>query len=203
MFLKMARFKSLIKDAWKGAGLVVGNDGEGIYLYGSYWTIYLERTMISKKAKAAIMELTGELPGIDQVFKSWENQENQYELKETYSPDTYCPDVYEMKNLYKPTGVVFSDWSQRGRVLQEMGSLNCLIVPERIYEMIDRKSMEKDEYDPEGPAGKYDGERNIIYWQNNACTLGVATNVVMEDSKEYFLLNQMKRYDYTKNEKVR
>lgn len=52
MFLKMAGFKSLIKDAWKGAGLVVGNDGEGIYLYGNYWTIYLERTMISKKSKS-------------------------------------------------------------------------------------------------------------------------------------------------------
>lgn len=34
MFLKLNLFKALIKKEWQGAGLVVGNDGEGIYLTG-------------------------------------------------------------------------------------------------------------------------------------------------------------------------
>lgn len=205
VFLKMSGFKELIKNAWKGGGLVVGNDGEGIYLYGRYWTIYLERTMIPKKAKAAIMELTGELPEPGQVFKSWQNQENQYELKESYLSESYCPDVYTMKTWYKTTGVVFKEFGQHDRVLQDKKSLTCILIPAHIYDMIDRSSMEKGEYDPEGPAGKYDGtsERNMIYWQNDACTLGVATCVVTADSKQKFLLDHMKHYDYTKGEKAK
>lgn len=42
MFLKINTFKRLIKKAWKGMGLTVGNDGEGIYLVGGT-LVYLAR----------------------------------------------------------------------------------------------------------------------------------------------------------------
>lgn len=54
MFLKLNLFKAITKKAWQGAGLTVGNDGKGIYLVGGYWSIYLDRFWISKKAKAAL-----------------------------------------------------------------------------------------------------------------------------------------------------
>lgn len=56
MFLKISMFKGLIKSAWKGSGLTVGNDGDGIYLMGSYWSIWLARWEMTNKAKAAIIE---------------------------------------------------------------------------------------------------------------------------------------------------
>lgn len=59
MFLKINTFKRLIKKAWKGMGLTVGNDGEGIYLVGGHWSIWLARIEMTNKAKAAIIELTG------------------------------------------------------------------------------------------------------------------------------------------------
>lgn len=59
MFLKISMFKRLIKTAWKGMGLTVGNDGEGIYLVGRHWSIWMARIEMTNKAKAAIIELTG------------------------------------------------------------------------------------------------------------------------------------------------
>lgn len=61
MFLKINMFKKLIKAAWKGIGLTVGNDGEEIYLVGNHWTIWLASWEMTNKAKAAIIELTGGL----------------------------------------------------------------------------------------------------------------------------------------------
>ena len=71
MFLKISMFKGLIKSAWKGSGLTVGNDGDGIYLVGSYWSIWLARWEMTNKAKAAIIELTGGLPSEGTAYRAW------------------------------------------------------------------------------------------------------------------------------------
>lgn len=204
MFLKMSYFKTLLKNAWQGAGLVVGNDGEGIYLCGTYWSIWLERTMMTKKAKAAIVELAGELPGEGQVFKCWKGQENQYELKKTYEEDYYNPYISGFKTRYKETGVSFKEFGISGKILQDKDNLQCVVAPEFICDMVDVASMEKYESHPEGPYGKYElkKESNIIYWQNEACTLSALTTTVTEDSKQSYLLECMRRYNYTEGKKA-
>ena len=81
MFLKLNLFKALIKKEWQGAGLVVGNDGEGIYLTGmanGYWSIYLEEYLMTKKAKAAIIELIGAIPLPGNAANFWKNEEDQW-----------------------------------------------------------------------------------------------------------------------------
>ena len=101
MFLKISMFKGLIKSAWKGSGLTVGNDGDGIYLMGSYWSIWLARWEMTNKAKAAIIELTGGLPSEGTAYRAWKDQENQYEMTELYDPEMYRPDARKFKIGYK------------------------------------------------------------------------------------------------------
>ena len=62
MFITSGGFKRLINEAYKGAGLKIGNDGTGYYLAGGYWAMWIEKGCIPKKELGAIIELTGELP---------------------------------------------------------------------------------------------------------------------------------------------
>ena len=82
MFLKINYFKTLMKKAWSGVGLTVGNDGEGIYLLGGYWSIYLDSEWMTKKAKAAIIELTGFIPAAGHAVAFWKSEDNQTEERE-------------------------------------------------------------------------------------------------------------------------
>lgn len=49
MFLKSSGFKKIINEAYKGVGLSVGNDGNGYYIHGGYWVIWIRKGCISKK----------------------------------------------------------------------------------------------------------------------------------------------------------
>ena len=64
MFIEERILKRLIKQAYKAAGLVLVNTGEDYIIEGSYWAIQVQKEHLPKKIKAAIIELTGELPGI-------------------------------------------------------------------------------------------------------------------------------------------
>ena len=70
MFFKAAVFKKLIKEAYAGIGLTIGRAEEYIFLSGGYWLIWMKKDKIPNKLKASIIELTGELPINNQVFKA-------------------------------------------------------------------------------------------------------------------------------------
>ena len=69
MFFKTSVLKRLFKDAYKGAGLTVGHmtdpedeEVDGYYISSGWWVIWFNNRTFPKEAKAAIIELCGELP---------------------------------------------------------------------------------------------------------------------------------------------
>lgn len=118
MFLKISLFKALVKRAWQGAGLTVGNDREGIYLKGGYWSIYLDSSMMPKKAKAAIIELTGWIPGPGSAAKFYKSEGDGCEEGELLPEELYKPDTMYFRTAYKDTGVRLCDWGGGLAVLQ-------------------------------------------------------------------------------------
>ena len=162
MFLKISMFKGLIKSAWKGSGLIVGNDGEGIYLMGNYWTIWLNRWDMTNKAKAAIIELTGGLPQEGTAYRAWEVQDNQYEMTELYVPELYNPDINNFKIAYQKTGVIFTDLRKEYLVLQDKNNYKCIMIDRLIADMVDLKSREEGEDIPKGPLGRYNHINGVI-----------------------------------------
>lgn len=91
MFLKMNAFKALTKKAYNTTGLTVGNDGEGIYLMGGYWSIWLERTMMPKKAKAAIIELIGSIPAPGRAAAFYKSDDTNWEERDLLPEEVYRP----------------------------------------------------------------------------------------------------------------
>ena len=204
MFLKISMFKGLIKSAWKGSGLTVGNDGDGIYLMGRHWSIWLARWGITNKAKAAIIELTGGLPSEGTAYRAWKDQENQYEMTELYDPEMYRPDDGKLKIEYKKTGIIINDLRKDYIALQDKNNFRCLMVDRFIVDMVDLKSREEGEEIPVGPLGRYDNIKGIteIFWQNEVCTLKAMTCVPIEETRGAFMLEQMGKYDFSEGKKI-
>lgn len=199
MFLKINCFKALIKKAWSGVGLTVGNDGEGIYLLGGYWSIYLDSVWMTKKAKAAIIELTGFIPAAGQAVTFWKSEDNQTEERELLPERYYKPDTCYFKTKYKDTGIRIRDYGRGVAVLQNTNTMENIMLAENIVDMVDNSSREKGE-DPVSPPLSENGLEGI-YWQNETCTLKCMPVIVQEETKEEFLLKKLEEYDFEEKRK--
>lgn len=194
MFLKTNYFKALIKKAWSGVGLTVGNDGEGIYLLGGYWSIYLDSEWMTKKAKAAIIELTGFIPAAGHAVTFWKGEDNQIEEKELIPERYYKPDTTYFKTKYKDTGIRIRDYGRGVAVLQNTNTMETVMIAENIVDMVDGYSREKGEGLVSPPLSESGQEG--IYWQNETCTLKCMPVVAQEETKEEFLLKKLEEYDF-------
>lgn len=171
MFLKNAGFKRLIKEAYSGPGLRMGNDGEGIYLSGGYWTIWVKTGKIPKKALAAIIELTGEIPAAGEHFSATK-EGNQYELeyKELYNA---MANAVNYETELDITSLSYHTRSGNvARILQEPYSKKIFAVNERFVDMVDNMAVDYDngEAAAEGPLI---GKKAGIFWVNNVMALHV------------------------------
>ena len=73
----------MLKQAYTGVGLCVTRRGDDLLFSGSGWAIATEKGSMDKKQLAAVIELTGELPGDGEALKATK-EENQYEIGEVH-----------------------------------------------------------------------------------------------------------------------
>lgn len=68
MIFNKSVFKKLLKEAYKSSGLLVANKNGRIVLSGSWWVMTMAEEVFTKEGKAALVELTGQLPEVGGVF---------------------------------------------------------------------------------------------------------------------------------------
>ena len=172
MFITSQGFKKLINEAYKGAGLNVGNDGEGYYISGGYWVIWIMHGWIPKKELASIIELTGEMPEPGEGFKATKAG-NQYELTwhEAYAAMTHAMECEEHMEV-TPMTLKYKN-GQQARILQNPVNKTIVLIGERFIDIIDNTVVEYDkgEFQAEGPmiSGKMQG----VFWRNDTMALHV------------------------------
>lgn len=172
MFITSQGFKKLINEAYKGAGLNVGNDGEGYYISGGYWVIWIMHGWIPKKELASIIELTGEMPELGEGFKATKAG-NQYELPwhEAYAAMTNAMECEEYMEV-TPMTLKYKN-GQQARILQNPVNKTIVLIGERFIDIIDNTVVEYDkgEFQAEGPmiSGKMQG----VFWRNDTMALHV------------------------------
>lgn len=181
MFLKGEGFKKLLKEAYNGGGLRVGNDGQGIFLYGGYWGVWIKQGCIPKKELAAIIELTGEIPETGKAFKSTKSG-NQYELEDNplykaMENARQCSTYLRVTKLAfcYPSGI-------KARILQNTASGEIHLVNEKFIEMVSSEEAEFDKGET-AAAGPVVGPFPGVFWFNNVMALHVMTRTD-EDAKE-------------------
>lgn len=172
MFITSQGFEKLINEAYKGIGLNVGNDGEGYYISGGYWVVWIMHGWIPKKELASIIELTGEMPEPGEGFKATKAG-NQYELPwhEAYAAMTHAMECEEHMEV-TPMTLKYKN-GQQARILQNPANKTIVLIGERFIDIIDNTVVEYDkgEFQAEGPmiSGKMQG----VFWRNDTMALHV------------------------------
>ena len=191
MFITSQGFKKLINEAYKGAGLNVGNDGEGYYISGGYWVIWIMHGWIPKKELASIIELTGEMPEPGEGFKATKAG-NQYELPwhEAYAAMTHAMECEEHMEV-TPMTLKYKNGEQ-ARILQNPVNKTIVLIDERFIDIIDNTVVEYDkgEFHAEGPmiSGKMQG----VFWRNDTMALHVCPRT---DDKNKRLIGYLEAFD--------
>ena len=193
MFIKSQGFKKLINEAYKGFGLRIGNDGEGYYISGGYWVIWVMHGWIPKKELASIIELTGEMPEPGQGFKATK-EGNQYELpwNEAYAAMKNAMECEEYMDV-TPMTLKYKN-GQQARILQNPVNKTIVLISERFIDIIDNTVAEYDkgEFQAEGPmiSGKMQG----IFWRNDTMALHVYPRT---DDENKELIRHIEAFDIT------
>lgn len=193
MFIKSTGFKKLINEAYKGGGLKIGNDGEGYYISGEYWVIWIMEGWLPKKELASIIELTGEMPEPGESFRATKDG-NQYELpwNEAYNTMGNAMDCQEYMRI-TPLTLKYTT-GQQARILQNPDNKTIVLINDKFTDMIDNTVVEYEngESAPEGPmiSGKMQG----VFWRNDTMALHVCHR---KDDRNIKLLGYLEDFDIT------
>ena len=196
MFVRLRDFKRLIKEAYTGAGLYVARRGSQLLFGGSYWAIATMKESLDKKALAAVIKLTGEMPEDGEAFKATK-EANQYEIGEAHWDLIDVTDQYEdEEEELTVTRLVLNKYpyGQSMRILQSEDR-RIDVLGEEFIQAIDPESMNTEyEWEIEGPFINRHFPKQV-YWKSKATTM-TAFLFNRDDMKEKDLL------DYLQNTKI-
>ena len=139
----------------------------------------MEADSIPNKEKAAIIELTGELPAAGHMFLARKGHPYQYEIPENEywkikGRAQSCPVFYN-------TSYILID---NCRVLQRTDSPDILLINEMYHSIIDFTSMD-DNYEskPIGPVAS-DLKSPVVYWENEICSLAICIAAAADEHQQ-------------------
>lgn len=177
MFFKTSVLKRLFKDAYKGAGLTVGHmtdpedeEVDGYYISSGWWVIWFNNWTFPKEAKAAIIELCGELPQPGEVFEAIEGAGNQYEIeqKEIFN----LPAAFERAKVkFRSTNILQQQGDKIVRILQEEEGKTVKAVLELFFNLIPRVLLRGRDrpFQNDGPYGRFThyrkGREELCYYK--------------------------------------
>lgn len=194
MFFKAAVFKKLIKEAYAGIGLTIGRAEEYIFLSGGYWLIWMKKDKIPNKLKASIIELTGELPINNQVFKARKGEKNDYstDWKETYNINFY---KRSMDQEYVVTKVILEQNLTPCRLLQNEETQEIILLNQVLIDLVDKEAIEsREECQPFGPIGLKD-KKDAVLWYNDTGALVAWRRTPEAETRQQMLIEALEKIE--------
>lgn len=173
MFVKATVFKKLIKQAYDARRLLVAGTENEYIIAGNWWIIRVKKDLFSKKNKAAVIEITGELPGAGEAFRPIKKAGNQYEIAENPAWDI-TKAFYDAKEEFVITKAIYELNWERIRILQNKATNECVPINQIMIDLIDAEAIEEGEGRPVGPNAP-NKQGKIMYWHNNTMTLAACT----------------------------
>ncbi len=197
MFISTSQLSKLMKEAYRGRGIRIGNLEEGLVIIGSSWGLWIDENYIPNKVKAIVMELAGTLPAEESVFKVSKGEAvPQYEL----TLDNYYY-INRMEQISKEsasrTGVYLDLKYCEYELLQVNHTGKIAMISRKLTELIDPGEIDYNvENEPSGPCtGLSSG---MFFWKNATCTLMLLHSAVPEDNP---VINILSKIDFEKEVK--
>lgn len=179
MFLNKTRFKKWMKNAYQNEGLTAGMIYGGLVLSGAGWIAWTEKGYIPNWVKAAVIELVGELPKEETVFKAQKNELLQYEIGENPIYDLPLR-FLEASVPFWVTPVTYQSGYNTYRLLQNCRTKRIYFLAEGFYEIFDLSELTQEEGSPVGPSAR-DPEGEFLYWKSAHAALAVRQSIEAAD----------------------
>ena len=197
MIFNKTVFKKLLKEAYKGAGLLVANKEGRIIIAGGWWVMTMEEQVFTKEGKAALVELTGQLPMQGECWRST-SAGNQIEVPPEYidiDGDFYY-DVTSRKPFEKTIITVDGLYTGMGRLYQKDKEVIC--INESVEMLLDpTATKEGEDSDIEGPYTREMENPSMFYWYTSECSFAAGRlDLEKEEYKE--LLRNMQQFEIPK-----
>lgn len=203
MFIKTTVFKRLLKGAYKRDVLQVGHeDSTNIYyIIGGYWAVMVEKKFFTNAAKAALVELIGDLPENESVRIYSDGTRQQLIDDSTW----FALALQEPEEYLEETNLLMEE--EKFGVLSRLFSTGEKLIPvnEGLCSLIDEEAKTSDDLDIVGPY-RTCLSGHMLMWKNNTSTVGLSPRVwnddgeLMEQLKE---LEQLKRFGGKQDEHER
>lgn len=170
MIFDTQMFKKMIKNAYMGPGLHMARERNGYIFSGGYWYMRIRGDVFPKKAKAAVIELVGEFPALDESFSMGHKEEKQPSefLLEWREIIGTCP---QTKDLYYKTNIILEEKGDLWRVWQSEDNRVALL-RDLASEIVNITSIDGEkETVPEGPYRWHTdlNQAGMLYWNSNTC----------------------------------
>lgn len=190
MFLNVAMFKRMLKEAYNTRGLIVYNSDPLIALSDGVWTVTTTWNKMSKKEKAAVIELTGEIPETGECV-SYSKMGGQQVLKETVIAGLlHFEKEYERAIAdYKPTYVLVAMKEKMARAIQSKASNEVRWVDEKYISAIDLKAAKENDDCP----GEMRVTDRCLIWRSND-TIYAVGQMDLKNPELTALLENMELY---------
>lgn len=198
MFIKTTVFKRLLKQAYKRDLLQVGHeDNTNIYyIIGGYWAIMVEKRFFTNAAKAALVELIGDLPKNESI-KIYSDGTRQQLIDDSA---WFTLALREPEEYLEKTNLLVEE--EKFGVLSRLFSAGEKLIPvnEGLCSLIDEEAKTS----VIGPY-KTTLSGHMLMWKNNTSTVGLLPRVwddgeLMQQLKE---LEQLKRFGGKQDEHER
>lgn len=165
MIFNKSVFKKLLKEAYKSSGLLMANKNGRIVLAGGWWVMTMAEGVFTKEGKAALMELTGQLPEVGECFRCT-LAGNQIEIP----PDYINIDEAASGEAFKKT-IMTMDGPLGGilRIYQRGNDIVC--INEVVEQLLDSSAALDDESDSiDGPYTRSPKSPGMLYWYTGECS---------------------------------
>lgn len=197
MIFNKTVFKKLLKEAYKGAGLLVANKEGRIIIAGGWWVMTMEEQVFTKEGKAALVELTGQLPMQGECWRST-SAGNQIEMPPEYidiDGDLY-DDVTSRAPFEKTIVTIDGLYEGMARMYQKEKTVVC--INEVVEMLLDPGAVQPGEDgDIVGPYTRNMVNPSMFYWYTGDCSFA-ADRLDLEKEEYKELLENMQQFNIPK-----
>lgn len=187
MLFNLRIFKKLVKEAYKGGGLIVGREGEEYIFCGGNWAMRIKEEAFEKEYKAAVIEHIGDLPKDGELVRKSKGLGDG----EVNDLDRQILKMRDIKGACDPADLtnVYMDISGRLCRVVQCQNRNILMKEELIALVEENKK--------EGMKGPFSNPSREcqLYWYDNRCNYTVYTMDTRQETKAQQVLEQLQAVD--------
>ena len=180
MFINITEFKKLLKAAYKGSGLIVGNLDGGLIVtnVAGLWGVRVDCDFLPNKLKAALIELIGDLPEDGEVCSY---QTDCVQTEADLGRFDYLGRWKQAKDYAVQTPFILTTKWNEFVMMQVHSSMELRPIARLYVDLISTKDLD---HQNESMPGNPSYARGTLYWKNGTMIYWAGTSILNDDLEE-------------------